>query len=64
MKIIEKFKQLIEEKNYTAVAELYYGYAYCHQEEFNQILIKNNIKEGIFDIIHKGEGYGEHVDQV
>ncbi len=64
MKIIERFKQLIEEKNYIEVAKLYLMYAYSYQEEFNQILGKNNIKEGIFDIIHKVEGYGEHVDQV
>tara|TARA_Y100000401_G_C8173763_1_gene150510 strand:- start:94 stop:288 length:195 start_codon:yes stop_codon:yes gene_type:complete len=64
MKIIERFKQLIEEKNYIEVAKLYLMYAYRHQEEFNEILDKNNIKEGIFDIIHKVEGYGEYVDQV
>lgn len=64
MKIIEKFKQLIEEKNYIEVAKLYFDYAYRHQEEFNEILDKNNIKEGIFDIMHKVEGFGEHFYQV
>jgi hypothetical protein len=53
MNIVEKFKQLIKERDYIAVAKLYSGYAYMHQKEFNQILDDNNIKENIFDIIHK-----------
>jgi hypothetical protein len=53
MKIVEKFKQLIKERDYIAVAELYCGYAYMHQKEFNRILEVNNIKDGVFDIIYK-----------
>ena len=69
MNIVEKFKQLIKERDYIAVAELYCGYAYMYQKEFNRILEVNNIKDGVFDIIDKvsaesdidpAGGYGLH----
>ena len=64
MKIIETFELLVKLGNYHSAASYYSKRAYDHQSDFNSILEKYDAKEVVFDIIHKVEGYGEHVDQI
>ena len=59
----EKFIELIEEYKYDEAAQMYYNWAYKHQDSFNKILNEKNVKDRVINLLYVLYG-NDHVDQI